>query len=170
MCSKPVDRRLTLERPEGSKLSGGLASLFFFFFFGEFMPGVGYSLSCSEFPFCYEYFLAPFFSSPLVIGSTYWSFSRDLTTQSPLQLHVVTRLNVNQWDRRGNNICNPRSHFLFPSFCSWDNCLCKGIIRASPSAIKCSPQDIPWRETIFFLAKLLHSMSYQIICNDVFFI
>lgn len=25
------------------------------------------------------------------------------------------------------------------------------------------------RETIFFLAKLLHSMSYQIICNDVFF-
>lgn len=116
---------------------------FFFFFFGEFMPGVGYSLSCSEFPFCYEYFLAPFFSSPLVIGSTYWSFSRDLTTQSPLQLHVVTRLNVNQWDRRGNNICNPRSHFLFPSFCSWDNCLCKGIIRASPSAIKCSPQDIP---------------------------
>lgn len=141
MCSKPVDRRLTLERSEGSKLSEGLTSLFFFFFLRIHAVWVWATVFHVQNP--HFVVMSIFFPSPLVTGSTHWSFSKDLTTQIPSQLNVVTRLNVGHWDRRGNNICNPRSHFLFPSFCSWDNCLCKGIVRASPSAIKRSPQGIP---------------------------
>ena len=114
MCSRSTDRRVALEREEGryQQVPQG-------FHFGIHWSWVWVTVFEGQNPDFITnivYLSFPFIKRMLRLSFTR-AHSWDLTTQTPLQLTVIIGLNVGQWHGSWSSGYNPRSYFLFPSFC-----------------------------------------------------